>query len=231
VLVGRSGPAYRTKTWLSLRSDHAAARDAVYADLDLTRDFGAELTERFGLFEVHTQARTRAEYLLRPDLGRRLEDLSREAIQSACPAGAEIQVIAGDGLSATAVATNGPLLLTALADEAVRRGWRLGRPFVVRNCRVGILNDVGDLLHPEVGVLLIGERPGLATAEGLSAYLAYRPRAGQTDADRNLISNIHCRGVAIEEAAMRIMGLAAAFRAACRSGVTVKEERSHGIIA
>jgi ethanolamine ammonia-lyase small subunit len=132
-------------------------------------------------------------------------------------------VVVGDGLSAAAVAAQVPGLLPLLEQEAVRRGWSFGRPFFVRHCRVGVLNDVGDLLDPAVVVLLIGERPGLATAESLSAYLAYRPRAGHTDAQRNLISNVHARGVALDEAARRIAALAEAMRRQGCSGVAVKE--------
>src|SRR5262249_12053544 len=97
----------------------------------------------------------------------------------------------------------------------------------IRHCRVGVLNDIGDILDPEVVVLLIGERPGLATAESLSAYLAYRPRPGHTDAQRNLISNIHARGVGHEEAARRIMALAEQMRRRQKSGVVIKEELAH----
>ena len=73
-------------------------------------------------------------------------------------------------------------------------------------------------------MLLIGERPGLATAESLSAYLAYRPRPGHTDAQRNLISNIHGRGVSHAEAARRILALAEQMMRRQTSGVGVKEE-------
>ena len=106
----------------------------------------------------------------------------------------------------------------------MHRGLSVGQPFVVRHCRVGVLNDVGELLDPAVVVLLIGERPGLATAESLSAYLAYRPRPGHTDAQRNLISNIHARGVSHAEAARRILALAEQMRQVQASGVTVKED-------
>jgi len=85
----------------------------------------------------------------------------------------------------------------------------VGSIFLISHCRVGILNEIGELLRPAVAVLLIGERPGLATAESLSAYMAYRPRATDTDANRNLISNIHARGVSAEHAAERILKLAA----------------------
>src|SRR5262249_13547567 len=155
----------------------------------LPLDFGSDFVARWGLFEVCTQARTKQEYLLRPDRGRCLEPAACNVIRERCPPGAGVQVVIGDGLSAAAVAAQVPALLPLLADEVQRQGLRMGQPFVVRHCRVGVMNEVGELLRPDVVILLIGERPGLATAESLSAYLAYRPRPRHTDADRNLISN------------------------------------------
>ncbi len=224
ILVGRSGCSYRTATQLELRRDHAAALDAVHAEVDTQRDLGIDLVRRFRMFEVRTRAESKQEYLLRPDLGRRLDEAARQSIRKECPAGCVLQVVAGDGLSAAAVAAQVPTLLPLLEEEARRRGWSFGRPFFIRHCRVGVLNDIGDILDPEVVVLLIGERPGLATAEGLSAYLAYRPRSGHTDAQRNLISNIHARGVGHEEAARRILALAEQMRRRQTSGFAVKEE-------
>lgn len=223
LLVGRSGPAYRTATWLKLRADHAAARDAVYAEMDLERGFGPERISNLQLFWTQTQAATKAEYLMRPDLGRRLDDESRALVAASCPRETDLQIVIGDGLSARAVAAQAPQLIDALWTMAQARGWQLGRPFLVRHCRVGVLNDVGDLLDPAVVVLLIGERPGLATADSLSAYLAYRPRSGHADAQRNLISNIHERGVGIPEAARRILAIADAMRQFERSGIDIKE--------
>jgi ethanolamine ammonia-lyase small subunit len=86
------------------------------------------------------------------------------------------------------------------------------------------MNDIGELLSPQVVVLLIGERPGLATAVSLSAYLAYRPQPGHSDAQRNLLSNIHARGVSPEQAAVRILSLAQKMRHLGTSGVAVKED-------
>lgn len=224
ILVGRAGPSYRTATQLELRRDHAAALDAVHAEIDMQRDLGTDLVQRFRLFEVRTRAASKEEYLLRPDLGRKLDDAARETVRKECPAGFVVQVAIGDGLSAAAVATQVPGVLPLLAEVAKRRDWSFGRPFFIRHCRVGVLNDIGEILDPEVVVLLIGERPGLATAVSLSAYLAYRPRSGHTDAQRNLISNIHARGVGHEDAARRIMALAEQMRRRQLSGVTVKEE-------
>src|SRR5262245_13844401 len=224
VLAGRAGPSYRTATQLELRLDHAAARDAVHAELDLGRDFGSEFVGRFGLFAVTTRVGSRAEHLRRPDLGRKLSDGARSEVAGRCPAGADLQVVIGDGLSAIAVAGQVPPLLPLLQRGAAERGWTFGQPFAVRFCRVGVLNDGGELLSPAAVVLLIGERPGLATAESLSAYLAWRPRPGHTDADRNCISNIHARGVRPDEAARRILALAEQMRRLGASGVAVKEE-------
>jgi ethanolamine ammonia-lyase small subunit len=109
-------------------------------------------------------------------------------------------------------------------DHGASRSWKLGQLFAVRYCRVGIMNDVGELLKPRVLVLLVGERPGLSTAESLSAYMAFQPRTGQTDADRNLISNIHSEGVAAEAAAARIFGLAEQMMRLQISGIELKEQ-------
>jgi ethanolamine ammonia-lyase small subunit len=224
ILVGRAGPSYRTATQLGLRHDHAAAVDAVHTELDLANDFGDEFVQRWALFEGQTCARSKAEYLLRPDLGRRLRAAARTEILRSCSAGAELQVVIGDGLSAAAVRVQIPRLLPRLEQEARTRGWSFGRPFVIRHCRVGVLNEIGKLLNPTVAALLIGERPGLATAESLSAYLAFRPQPGDSDAQRNLISNIHVRGVTPESAAPRILNLAAKMRQCGASGVGVKED-------
>jgi ethanolamine ammonia-lyase small subunit len=215
ILAGRAGVGYCTTTHLTLRVDHAAARDAVEAEVNL-----ADLPD---LFEVRTRAANKREYLLRPDLGRQFDDESRQMLRERCPQGAALQVLVGDGLSAAAVRAQVPGLLQLLRDLAAAAGLSWGRPFFVRYCRVGVLNEVGELLDPEVVVLLIGERPGLATAESLSAYLAYRPRPGHTDAQRNLISNIHGRGVAHAEAVGRILALAEQMRRRRTSGVAVKE--------
>jgi ethanolamine ammonia-lyase small subunit len=223
LLTGRAGPSYRTRTQLELRADHAAAVDAVHADVDLVRDVGTDFVNQWNLLVVETTAATRQDYLLRPDLGRRLTEEAKATLHQHGLAGQDLQVAVGDGLSAAAVIKHVPPLLPLLMSGARERGWTLGRPFFIRHCRVGVLNDIGDVLRPTIVVLLIGERPGLATAESLSAYMAYRPAAGHTDAQRNLISNIHDRGVPPKEATRRILALAEAMRRLATSGVAVKE--------
>ncbi len=224
LLVGRAGAAYRTATQLDLREAHASARDAVRTEFDLHAAFGAEFVKRWELREFHTRARDKDEYLLRPDLGRQFDEESRARLLKIRPRDCDLWVAIGDGLSVAAVAEQVPQLLPLLSAGAEARGWSAGRAFAIRHCRVGILNEIGEILRPRVAVLLIGERPGLATATSLSAYLAFRPQKGQSDADRNLISNIHERGVGAEEACSRILELAARMMRAELSGVKLQKD-------
>jgi ethanolamine ammonia-lyase small subunit len=228
ILTGRSGAAYRTETWLKLRIDHALAKDAAFAEIDLVGDLGEAFVAEWGLFELSTLASTKNDYLLKPDLGRSLSATARVELSTRCLARADFQVAIGDGLSATAVRAQVPTLLPLLSAQAGKRGWKFGQPFLIRHARVGVLNDIGEILDPAVVVILIGERPGLATAESLSAYMAYRPRAGHDDSRRNLISNIHVRGVTCEQAADRIARLAEQMLGLASSGVNVKEQGTAG---
>jgi ethanolamine ammonia-lyase small subunit len=223
ILMGRAGVAYRTNVQLELREAHAAARDAVRAELNLASVFGEPFLRHWKLFEVRTRAAGKDEYLLRPDLGRHFDESSRTKIQENCPRGVDLQIVIGDGLSVPALRRQVPSLLPLLFAGAESSGWKVGATFVIRYCRVGILNEIGELLDPRVVVLLIGERPGLATAESLSAYMAFRPRENHTDADRNLISNIHARGLTPDRAAARILNLAAQMMRVEASGCGVKE--------
>ena len=223
ILVGRTGAAYRTNTQLELREAHAAARDAVRAELNLETTFGADFVKHWGLFEVCTQADLKDIFLLQPDLGRHFNAASRAVLQRRCSSGNDVQIAIGDGLSVPAISVQVPALLPLIQAGAQARGWTVGQTFVIRHCRVGILNEIGELLSPKVAVLLIGERPGLATAESLSAYMAYRPRQTHSDADRNLISNIHARGTNPEDAAVRILNLVAQMIKLGRSGYSLRE--------
>ncbi|HEX4075786.1 MAG TPA: ethanolamine ammonia-lyase subunit EutC [Candidatus Acidoferrales bacterium] len=224
LLAGRAGAAYRTNTQIDLREAHAAARDAVREEFDPTAAFGADFAKQWNLLELRTQAASKDQYLLHPDLGRAFDRASREKLRNDCPHEADLQIAIGDGLSVPAVAAQVPPLLPPLDRGAKERGWKIGRAFAIRYCRVGILNEIGELLAPKVVILLIGERPGLATVESLSAYMAYRPSASHTDANRNLISNIHARGVSPQQAAARILDLAARMMALEISGYTIRED-------
>jgi ethanolamine ammonia-lyase small subunit len=218
------GASYSTGMQLELRNARARAVDAVWTEFDLQRDFPADFVSQWGLFEVSTRAETKSQFLLRPDFGRRLDVVSERLLLERCVKTPDVQIVIGDGLSGAALAEQVPALFPLLIQRAQANGWSVGTTFVVRHCRVGIMNHIGDLLSPRVTVLLIGERPGLAAAASLSAYMAYKPHSGQTDADRNLISNIQAHGVSAESAAERITGLLAQMMAGERSGTSLKED-------
>src|SRR5258708_32512605 len=152
VLVDRAGAAYATATQLELREAHAAARDAVRTELNMEKDFSAEFIAAWKLFEVATQARSKDEYLLRPDMGRSLTEDAARTIQARCPEEPDLQIVIGDGLSFTPVTAQPPKFLPLTAQGAKDRGWELGQTFVVQYCRVGIINHVGALLRPRVVV-------------------------------------------------------------------------------
>ena len=125
--MGRAGAAYRTDTWLKLRADHAFAKDAVLAEVDLLRDLGEEFVAEWGIFEVATMAVSKNDYLLRPDLGRSLSASAKAELHKRCPPGAQLQVAIADGLSAMAVRSQVPSLLPLLRAQAQHRGWRFGQ--------------------------------------------------------------------------------------------------------
>ena len=224
LIVGRAGSSYRTATQLDLRAAHANARDAVRAELELETQLGADFVSEWGLFEVCTQAESKDEFLLRPPLGRSFNEASRSQLLKRCTPKNELQIAIGDGLSVAAISAQVPRLLPLLYEGAKARGWTIGRTFVIRHCRVGILNEIGELLGPTVVILLIGERPGLATAESLSGYMAYCPLMAHTDADRNLISNIHDRGVSPTAASDQMLNLASQMMKVKASGLRLRKD-------
>lgn len=186
--VWRAGLRPRTETLLKFRADHAAAVDAVFTEVS------DEFLASMGLFAVETQAPDKDTYLTRPDLGRRLTPESVSLLKSKCQQGAQVQVVVADGLSSKAVEANLKDILPALNQSLRHEGLKQGTPFFVRHARVAVMDDIGEALQPECLILLIGERPGLVTAESLSAYLCYRPRHGTIESDRTVISNIHRGG-------------------------------------
>jgi ethanolamine ammonia-lyase small subunit len=183
--VGRAGPCLRTRALQLFLADLAVTKDA------LARDVDPRLLEDLGLFSVRSRIEGgKEQYLLRPDLGRRLGDDARKVIAERCVKAPDVQICVGDGLSAQAIEVNLGKILPVLQAGCKTAGLTLGTPFFIQHCRVGVMNDIGELLQPGVLILLIGERPGLGRADSMSAYMAYRPQPGHTDAERDVICNI-----------------------------------------
>jgi ethanolamine ammonia-lyase small subunit len=102
-----------------------------------------------------------------------------------------VQVIYGDGLSAAAINEHLESYHRALESELAAAGLRQGTPFFVRHSRVKVMDEIARLVDAEAALFVCGERPGLGFADSLSAYYIYRPGAGATDANREVISNIN----------------------------------------
>lgn len=215
--VGNCGPRLKTRTMLTLRADHAAARDAVF------KDVGQELLDRLGLFTVETRCKSKDEFLTRPDLGRLFPEESLETIRSKCGRDMDVQVYASDGLSSTAIEANLENILPVIMDGLKAKGLKTGAPFFVKNGRVAAMDQVSEALNATVTCVLIGERPGLATAESMSAYIAYKAVVGMPEARRTVVSNIHSKGIPAVEAGAYIVDVIQKILEAKASGVELKK--------
>jgi len=198
--IGRSGPRLTTHAYLRFLADHARARDAVFTEVP------PALVKKLGLTELATRAATRAAYLEEPRLGRMLAPSALARLRR-CRKRPTVQLVVIDGLSSTAVVAHAGTVLRALTRELAKRGRRLGTPLFVRNGRVRIQDEIGHVLRPDVCCALVGERPGLATASSLSAYVIHRPTRAAAEPDRTLVSNIHDEGLAPAAAARQIADL------------------------
>jgi ethanolamine ammonia-lyase small subunit len=214
--LGRSGEALPTGAMLELQYAHALARDAVHSPLAAEAILRA--LEDLTSILVESRADDRHAYLTRPDLGRRLTPAAGARLTAK---GADIAIVLGDGLSADAVADNGPPLVRALLARLP--GWTAAPIVVARQARVALGDEIGQRLGVQVVVVLIGERPGLSAAASLGAYVTWNPAVGRLDSERNCVSNIRAGGLSIEEAAGRIAWLVDAARRLRLTGVGLKD--------
>lgn len=192
--VGKAGARLKTKTYLALRADHAAARDSVFADVD------EGLIKEMNLFSVQTCCHDRNEHLTRPDLGRKFDEKTAAEIKAHCTPNPDVQFIVSDGLSSKAIEANIKNVLPAVMDGVKALGYSVGTPFFVKFGRVACMDHAGELLGSKVTCILIGERPGLGTAESMSAYITYGSKVGMSESLRTVVSNIHKGGITPVEA-------------------------------
>lgn len=196
--IGKAGARYKTDPQLQFRAAHSAAQDAVFSDVD------AEFVERMNLFTVQTQCDSKDVYLTRPDLGRKLSEEGAKIVDEKCKKNPTVQVYVADGLSSAAVAANVADLLPAIVQGLESYRVNVGTPFFVKYGRVGVMDQISEITGAEVTCTLIGERPGLITAESMSAYIAYKATVGMPEARRTVVSNIHKNGTIPAEAGAHI---------------------------
>ena len=232
IALGRTGVSLPTQPQLAFQLAHARARDAVHLALDvpqLLKDLEtAQLARADTCLVLDSAASDRLQYLQHPDKGRRLDDASRERLR-ALPQPqdgrrCDIAFVIADGLSALAIAQHAVPLLDAVMRLIAAEHWVLAPLTVVRQGRVAVGDEVGELLGARLVVLLIGERPGLSSPDSLGIYLTWMPRVGLTDERRNCISNVRPAGLSHEDAAAKAFYLVSQMRRRQLSGVRLKDD-------
>ena len=220
--LGRAGASLPTGEVLRFGWDHAQARDAVQLRLDvdaLERDVAAL---GFATVRVASEAADRSTYLMRPDLGRRLDSGDAQALDQAAFSGSDLALVVADGLSSLAVQRHAPAVLEQIIAR-VPPDWRLSPVAIATQARVAMGDDIGERLHAEMVAILIGERPGLSSPDSLGIYLTWQPRVGRSDAERNCISNIRPEGLSYAQAAHKLIWLCQQARRMKLSGVALKD--------
>ncbi|MEZ2345571.1 ethanolamine ammonia-lyase subunit EutC [Terriglobus sp. RCC_193] len=222
IALGRAGVSLPTRPLLDFTMDHARARDAVHAVLDLAT-LSTQLHEQgFIAKQAASRAKDRSEYLRRPDLGRQLHpDCVASLRQEEAPSIRRITIVVADGLSALAPTLHALPMLVRLREALP--DWELD-PVLATQARVALADDIGELRRAQLSLIFIGERPGLKSPDSLGAYLTYGPRRGRTDAERNCVSNIRPAGLSYDEAAFRLAHLIQSAYALGASGTQLKDD-------
>jgi ethanolamine ammonia-lyase small subunit len=226
IALGRVGHAIPTKALLEFQRAHAEARDAVH--FSWNRSIFAEQISQLvaPVLLLSTPITNRGEYLRRPDLGRILDASSCAILKEATTESIDIALIVTNGLSSTAVERHGVPLLQAILERYRQRHFRIGPITLVENGRVALADEIGSILSAQVTVIVVGERPGLSAADSLGLYLTFAPRIGNTDANRNCISNIRPpEGLGYQAAADQLLYLTEESIHRRLSGVELKNER------
>ncbi|WP_420597188.1 ethanolamine ammonia-lyase subunit EutC [Deinococcus sp.] len=216
IALGRAGTSLPTREVLRFNQAHAAARDAVWTPAD----FGPLRASWPDAPEIRSQADTRAEYLRRPDLGRSLHPDSRILLETLNAPAPKLLIVVGDGLSAAALA-HAPALLHSLLPLLAEMRVQL---LFAQQCRVALADEAGEMLNARASLIILGERPGLSSADSLGAYLTFAPRVGKQDSERNCVSNIRPGGLEMTDAARRLAFLVRESLRRELSGVALKDE-------
>ena len=130
-----------------------------------------------------------------------------DTIRAAIPQGTQVVLYVADGLSSSAVHANAANILPVILDGLRAAGLKVNDPFFVRFGRVATQDQIGEATGADVVCVLLGERPGLVTAESMSAYIAYKPTVGMAESRRTVLANIHRGGTPAVEAGAHIVDL------------------------
>lgn len=216
--IGHTGARYKTNAMLRFMADQAAASDAVYNEVS------KDVIEHLGVFEIKTKCNNKNEMLLRPDWGRIIEEDQQKLLLEKCSQNPQVQIYFGDGLCSPSIAANAGDLFPVIKKGLEYEGVTVGTPFFVRYCRVNTARTIAPLLGAAVTCVLIGERPGLITAESMSAYIAYWARPDMLESEYTVVSNISRFGIPPVEAAAHIVDLILEILKKKTSGVNLHDD-------
>ncbi len=226
IALGRAGTSLPTKAHLEFQLAHARARNAVHHELDVSALETSLKARGLAPLVLHSAATNRPMYLQRPDKGRRLDEPSRQGLVKMAQGegGYDVVFVIGDGLSSFAIEENAAPFLDAILPSLADQKWRLAPLVIVREARVAVGDEVGELLGASMVVVLIGERPGLSSPDSMGIYMTLEPRVGLTDEARNCISNVRREGLRYDLAANKLLYLMTEARKRGHSGVHLKDE-------
>jgi ethanolamine ammonia-lyase small subunit len=227
IAIGRAGTSLPTHFLLNFRLEHAKARDAVYSILDKEK-IKQELKSNWSVIALFTQATNRLDYLKYPHKGRRLSENAVRTLKDEVPANAffDLAFVVADGLSASATNAHASQLLNQVIPYFEGRKWKIAPICLVEQGRVACADEIAEILHAKIAVILIGERPGLSAADSLGIYITFTPQIGTTDERRNCISNIRPEGLGYEQATQKLIYLLETINARQLSGVHLKDEQN-----
>lgn len=224
IALGRTGVSIPIQENLAFKMAHANARDAVHESLSLERVSDIILHLNHPFLQLHSQALNRSEYLLRPDLGRSLNASSLTQIKEELNGEIfDLSITIADGLSALAIHNNVSGFLKELFPLLHKLSLKIAPIYIVQQGRVAISDEIGSLSNAKLSIILIGERPGLSSPDSLGVYLTYAPKVGNTDDQRNCISNIRMGGLSHQEAATKLIFLITESLRIQTSGVALKD--------
>jgi ethanolamine ammonia-lyase small subunit len=163
-------------------------------------------------------------------LGRQLDPESLAVLKKRKRA-PDVALILSDGLSATAVHSHGVTTIRATLTAYSQRKLSVSPVVLVRNGRVALSDVIGEALGARIALIVIGERPGLSAADSLGMYLTFAPKLGNTDAQRNCISNVRePGGLPPLEAAEQIAWLSVRSLEQGVSGVALKAQAAEPML-
>lgn len=223
IALGRTGCSVLTDDYLQFSLAHARARDTIY--MPFQKDKVSAQLQALGLdtIEVSSRATSRSVFLRQPDMGRRLDDESRQRLSDLHYKGADVLLVIGDGLSSKAVNKQAVPLISRFLPYMDELGLSVGPVVLANESRVALGDDIAETLHCGLVAILIGERPGLSSPDSLGVYITYKPFAGRLESERNCISNVRPEGLSYDKAAFKMAWIVEAAYDMGKTGTELKD--------